>query len=181
MASKTTKTSAKAKADGAQADAALSISQDQLQALIGLSDVVFKGAEEMRRCQMEAAHQARERHEQAQALVAKARTPAELFDLQAELLRFDLESSGKYWQRIAAICAETQANTLSLINQSAATVSGDLAKLIAHPPAKAGARPEPEAAASAPGGDAANQVWNQWVDLGKQWADMVYRTEASLH
>ncbi|MGY4828995.1 phasin family protein [Sphaerotilaceae bacterium SBD11-9] len=183
MASKTPKAGAtsQAKAAGAAPDAALSISQDQLQALISLTDAVFKGAEEMHRCQMEAAHQAHERHEQAQALVAQARTTAELFDLQADLLRFDLEASGQYWQRIAAICAQTQASSLNLLNQSAATVGSDLAKLVAQPAATSAARPQPEPVPEPHGSEAAHQVWNQWVDLGKQWADMVYRTEASLH
>jgi phasin family protein len=182
MASKkTTKASAtpKATATSASPDVALTLSQDQLQALIGLTDVFFKGAEEMRRFQMEAAHQARERHEQAQALVAKARTPAELFELQSELLRFDLESSGRYWQQLAAICAETQANTLDLFNRSAATVGVDLAKLVVPAPAEAEAKPETPATPL--GVEAANQAWNQWIDLGKQWTDMVYRTEAALH
>jgi hypothetical protein len=163
------------KAAGTAPDAALSISQDQMQALIGLSDVLFKGIEEMRRCQMETAHQARERHEQAQAMVSKARTPAELFELQSELLRFDLESSARCWQQLASICAATQASTLSLVNQSAATVSGDLARLVAKPAAS-----PPEAAAPTHS-EAPAQAWNQWVDLGKQWADMVYRAEAALH
>ncbi|HET7794355.1 MAG TPA: phasin family protein [Rhizobacter sp.] len=181
MSSKTRKAGATSKAADAEPDATLSISQDQLQALIRLTDVVFKGAEEMHRCQMEAAHQAHERHEQAQALVAQARTTAELFELQAGLLRFDLEASSQYWQRIATICAETQASSLSLLNQSAATVGGDLAKLVAQPVATPAARPQPEPAPELHGSEAAHQVWNQWVDLGKQWADMVYRTEASLH
>lgn len=159
-------------------DPALSISQDQMQALIGLSDVLFKSIEEMRRCQMDAAHQAHERHEQAQALVSKARTPAELFDLQSELLRFDLESSARCWQQLASICAATQASTLSLVNQSAATVGGDLARFVAQQPA-ATRKTAPAAAPS--NGEAPTQAWNQWVDLGKQWADMVYRTEAALH
>jgi phasin family protein len=183
MASKTTRAKAtpKAAAGSVSTDAALSLSQDQLQAVIGLTDVMFKGVEEMRRCQMEAAHQARERHEQAQAQVAKASTPTELFELQSELLRFDLEASSRCWQQLAAICAETQANTMSLFNRSAATVSGDLAKLIAQPEPPAAAKPSPKEAAAPGHGDAANQAWNQWVDLGKQWTDLVYRAEAALH
>ncbi|HEX3141950.1 MAG TPA: phasin family protein, partial [Rhizobacter sp.] len=86
---------------------------------MGLTDVLFKGAEALRRCQMEAAHDARERHEQLQAQIPKVRTTAELFDLQSQLLRFDLEASGKYWQQVAAICTETQAATVGLLNRSA--------------------------------------------------------------
>jgi phasin family protein len=185
MASKTTKPRAIPKASTASAtpEAALSLSQDQLQALIGLSDVYFKGAEEMRRCQMEAAHEAREHYERAQGLVAEARTPAELISLQSELVRFSLESSGVYWQRLAAICAQTQADTMSFLNRSAATVGGDLAKLVAQPVLPAATRAAAEAAGATPtdGIDTTHQAWNQWVGLGKQWTDMVYRTEAALH
>ena len=164
MASKTPKTRAASAAAAVSStpDVALSLSQDQMQALIGLTDVLFKGAEEMRRCQMEAAHQAREHHEHTQARVAKARTPAELIELQTELLRFDLESSSRYWQQLAAICVATQASSMSLLSRSA---SAPLA-------------PEAPAATVA---DAPAQAWNQWVDLSKQWTDMVYRTEASIH
>jgi phasin family protein len=180
MASKkTTKASAASKAAAASdsPDVALTLSQDHLQALIGLTDVFFKGAEEMRRFQMESARQARERHEQALAMVTKARTPAELFELQSELLRFDIESSGRYWQQLASICAQTQADTMELFTRSAGAVGGDMARLVVQPIAQA----KPEAQATPPGAEATNQAWNQWVDLGKQWTDMVYRTEAALH
>lgn len=171
-----------AKAASSETDAAFTLSQDQMQAAVGLTDVLLKGAEELRRCQMEAAHQAHERHAQAQSLVARARTPSDLYNLQVELLNFDLDASSKYWQRVAAICAETQASTLSLLNQAAATVGGDFARLLPKQPAAASESPQAEASAPADAqGAAAAQVWNQWVELGKQWSDMVYRTEASLH
>jgi len=162
-------------------DAALNFSQDQLQAVIGLTDVMFKGAEEMRRFQMQAAQQAREQHEKVQARVAQAQTPAELFDAQSELLRFDMEAAGRYWQQLAAICAATQADAMNLISRSAATVGVDVAKLVGQPLPQVAAR-NPAAASETPAGtEASTQAWNQWVDLGKQWTDMLYRTEAALH
>ncbi len=190
MASKTQKasnaraTAPTTKSEASPQDAALTFSQDQLQALIALTDVVFKGAEEMRRCQMQAAHEARLQHEKKQAAVANARTPNELFNLQAELMRFDMEASGKYWQQLAAICAATQAEAVNLITRSAATVGGDVAKLVAQPMPQAATGTA--ATASPASRDAGvvtdpSQAWNQWVDLGKQWSDMLYRTEAALH
>lgn len=170
-----------AESEGSTQEAALTFSQDQLQALIALTDVVFKGAEEMRRCQMEAAHEARLQHEKKQAEVAKARTPTELFNLQAELMRFDMEAAGKYWQQLAAICATTQAEAVSLITRSAATVGGDVAKLVAQPLPQAGAAAASTASRDAGAVTDPSQAWNQWVDLGKQWTDMLYRTEAALH
>jgi phasin family protein len=163
-------------------DVALAFSQDQLQALIGLTDVVFQCSEEMRRCQMEAAQEAHEEHRRAQAKVAKASSPAESFNLQSELLRFDMEAASKYWQQLAAICAATQANAMSVFTRSAAAVGGDVVKLMANPPAAAAlapnssASPEGTVAAADP-----SQAWNQWVDLSKQWTGMLYRNEAALH
>ena len=166
-------------------DAALAFSQDQLQALIGLTDVVFKCSEEIRRYQMQAAHEAHEHHEKAQADVARASTPAELFNLQSELLRFDMEAAGKYWQQLAAICAATQADAMTLITRSAAVVGGDVAKLVTQPLPLAATRattPSSSASSESPVSNSeASQAWNQWVDLGKQWTDMLYRNEAALH
>jgi len=166
-------------------EAVLGFSQDQLQAVIGLTDVLFKGAEEMRRFQMEAAQQAREQHEKVQALVSQARTPAALFDAQSELLRYDMEAAGRYWQQMASICAATQADAMNLISRSAATVGNDVAKLVSQPlpqmlPQMA-ARAAPPAVEVPVSSEASTQAWNQWVDLGKQWTDMLYRTEAALH
>lgn len=171
-----------ARAADAAPDAALAFSQDQLQALIALADTVFKGAEEIRRCQMQAAHDAREHHEKKQAEVANASTPTELFNLQSELLRFDMEAAGKYWQQLAAICAATHADAMSLLTRSVATVGGDVAKLVTQQPLAM--PPMPGFPVPAEGASATvepSQAWNQWVDLGKQWSDMLYRTEAALH
>ncbi len=190
MATKTQKasnggsTAVATQSEGSSQDAALSFSQDHLQALIALTDVVFKGAEEMRRSQMQAAHDARVHHEKRQAEVAKARTPADLFKLQTELLRFDMEASGKYWQQLAAICAATQAEAVNLMTRSAAVMGGDVAKLVAQPLPQAATGTA--AAASSASRDAGvaidpSQAWNQWVDLGKQWTEMLYRTEGALH
>ncbi|MBC7954798.1 MAG: phasin family protein [Cytophagales bacterium] len=171
-----------AQAGNSAPDAALAFSQDQLQSLIALTDVVFKGAEEIHRFQMQAAHDARLQHEKAQAQVSQAATPADLLNLQSELLRFDMASAGKYWQQLAAICAATQADAMNLITRSAATVGGDMARLAAQPlpqvmPLQTATAPRESGATAAD----PTQAWNQWVDLGKQWSDMLYRTEASLH
>jgi hypothetical protein len=66
---------------------------------------------------------------------------------------------------------------MSLITRSAATLNGDMARLASHPVPQANGAPRViEAAAADP-----TQAWNQWMDLGKQWSDMLYRTEAALH
>lgn len=148
-----------ASADSTPQDAAaFAFAQEQLQAAIALADLVFKGAEEIRRTQLEAAHHAHERHEKALAEVASAANPNELFKLQAELLRDDLETAGQYWQQIASAMSQLQAQALSLMSRSGTV------------------EPAPQAA-----GLDVGRAWNQWADLGKQWTEMLYRTEASLH
>jgi hypothetical protein len=60
-----------------------------------------------------------------------------------------------------------------------AAAGGGFARMAARP---LGALPvqAPVKEIAAEGTDA-TQAWNQWADLGKQWTEMLYRTEASLH
>lgn len=155
------------------------LAQEQMQSLMALADLVLKRAEEMRRCQLDAAQQARRRHDKARADVASAANPTELLNVQAEMLRDDLESASQYWQRLTAICTAAQAETLEHITRSAAQFGRVAAAAGTAATAPASAAPEPT-----PGkveGADPTQAWNRWVDLGKQWSDMLYRTEAALH
>jgi phasin family protein len=93
--------------------AAFSFAQEQLQAAITLADLVFKGAEDIRRAQLAAAHHAHERHEKALAEVSSAANPNQLFKLQAELLRDDMETAGLYWQQITTAVAHLQTEALT--------------------------------------------------------------------
>lgn len=166
-----------APAENASQDAAaFAFAQEQLQAAMTLADVVFKGAEDIRRVQLEAAHHAHERHGKALAEVAAATSPNELLKLQAELLRDDLETAGQYWQQITAACAQLQTEALSAMARSGAAAGGGMARLATRPLASAAAQPAAQAEAADP-----TRAWNQWVDLGKQWTEMLYRTEAALH
>lgn len=174
------------RAEGA-ADAALTYTQDQLQALIALADVMFKGAEEMRRCQMQAAHEARLRHEKAQAEVAHASSAGDLLGVQNELMRFDLEAAGKYWQQLASIVASAQSEAMNLLTRSLAQLNADAGRLAAQPmpqmqmpvgfKAPEAVRGEsPSAAAIDP-----TQAWNRWMEMSKQWTEMLYRSDGALH
>lgn len=173
-------------ATAAPGAAGFSIVQGQMQAFIALADVMLKGAEECRRCQFDIAHEARQRHERAQADVASAANPSELLNIQSELLRYDMEAGSRYWQQLGAIVAATQAEAVNLVTRSAATIGGDVARATTSAPVVAASA----AAQSSSGGDKGNgltpeldpsQAWNRWVDLGRQWSDMLYRTEAALH
>lgn len=157
----------------AAAASGFALAQQQMQSLMALADLVLKRAEELRRCQLDAAQQARKRHDKARADVASAGNPTELLNVQAEMLRDDLESASQYWQRMASICTAAQAETLEHMTRSAA----QLGRAATQATAADGA----EAAPAKPDGADATQAWNRWVDLGKQWSDMLYRTEAALH
>jgi hypothetical protein len=154
------------------------LAQEQMQSLMALADLVLKRAEEMRRCQLETAQLARRRHDRARADVASAANPTELLHVQAELLRDDLESAGQYWQRMATICTAAQAETLEQFTRAASQFgrAAASAATTATPPATV-AQALPDTAASAE----ATQAWNRWIEMGKQWSDMLYRTEAALH
>jgi phasin family protein len=174
---------ASASTDTASQDtAAVNFAQEQMQAAITLADLVFKGAEDIRRVQLEAAHHAHERHEKALAEVSSAANPTELLKLQAELLRDDLETAGQYWQQITAACAHLQTEAMSLMARSGASAGGGMARLAARPLGSLPVLP-PQEAEPAHQADAVDpaRAWNQWADLGKQWTEMLYRTEASLH
>ncbi|MBX3621988.1 MAG: phasin family protein [Rhizobacter sp.] len=165
-----------------QEAASLAFAQEQLLNLIAMTEVMFKGAEEMRRCQMEAAQEARRQYERAQANVASAANPTELLNVQGELMRYDMEAAGQYWQKLAAICATTQAEAVNLMTRGAALAGGGMTRLMAQPAGTT--QPRPATPAAAGDGAAAvdpSQAWNRWMDLGKQWTDMLYRSEAALH
>lgn len=157
------------------------LAQEQMQSLMALADLVLKRAEEMRQCQLETARQARKRHDKARADVASAGNPNELLNVQAEMLRDDLENASQYWQRMAAICTAAQTETIEHITRSAAQFGRVAATASAGAAASAVPTRTVDATAEKVDGVDATQAWNRWVDLGKQWSDMLYRTEAALH
>lgn len=138
--------------------ASFALAREQWQLAVGWSEVFLRGAEEMRRCQMEAAHRLRLRHEKAHGDAAATISPHEFLKLQAELLRDDLEFAGRYWTELASLCSRLQVEAMEQVS----------------PAAK-------EAVEAAREAEPAADPWKQWSDLGKQWSDMLYRTEASLH
>ncbi|MBC5763936.1 phasin family protein [Ramlibacter albus] len=69
---------------------------------------VFRGFEAIRKVQEQAAHQAQVRHAAAAEKLRRPVKPAELFALQADLARFDMEAALRYWQSLAAAAVEMQ-------------------------------------------------------------------------
>lgn len=154
--------------------ASFAFAQEQMQSLMALADVMLKRAEELRQCQLEAAQEARRRHDKARADAASAANPGELLHVQSDLLREDLESASQYWQRMASICTAAQAEALEHMTRTATQLSRVAGTATS-------AQAPAEAAPAEGAGDDAAQAWNRWIDLGKQWSDMLYRTEAALH
>ncbi len=185
-ASRTRAAAASVPLSGTTESSGFALAQEQMQSLMSLADLVLKRAEELRQCQLEAATQARKRHDKARADVASAGNPSELLNVQAEMLREDLESASQYWQRMASICTAAQAETLEHITRSATQFGRVVTTAAASATANAnGSSTQATKAAEASAGTAEGidptQAWNRWVDLGKQWSDMLYRTEAALH
>jgi hypothetical protein len=69
---------------------------------------MFRGFEAMRKIQEEAAHQASLRHSEAAQKLRGSCQPADLMAVQSELLRFDIDAAGRYWQQLAAAAFEMQ-------------------------------------------------------------------------
>ncbi|HEY0817419.1 MAG TPA: phasin family protein [Rhizobacter sp.] len=185
MASRNPKASARAGATQAASlplmataeSTGFALAQEQMQSLMTLADTVLKRAEELRQCQLEAAQLARRRHDRARADVASAANPSELLRAQADLLRDDLESASQYWQRMATICTAAQAEALEQLTRAA----GQFGRVAASAAAPARPAPSTDTTPEPIGSAEATQAWNRWMEMGKQWSDMLYRTEAALH
>lgn len=67
---------------------------------------VFRGMQAMRGIQEQAAREATQRHAAAAERLRQAATPAELFALQGELMRSNLENATRYWQDLAGAAME---------------------------------------------------------------------------
>lgn len=67
---------------------------------------LFRGMQAMRGIQEQAAREATQRHAAAAERLRRAGTPAELFALQGELVRSNVESATRYWQELAGAALE---------------------------------------------------------------------------
>jgi len=74
--------------------------------------VLFRGFEAMRKIQEQAAHQAGVRHRAAAEKLRKGCAPAQMLEIQSELLRFDVEAASRDWQQLGAAAMEMQTELL---------------------------------------------------------------------
>lgn len=90
--------------------------------------ILFRGSEEIRYIQQQAAQQATERHEKIAQKLRENCTPAELLSLQADLLNFDVQGSAKYWQAIASAMLKTEVELMASAAHLVDTRSGESLK-----------------------------------------------------
>jgi hypothetical protein len=102
----------------ADLDAWTQAGKQQLAWSIDLATAMFKGAEAMRRAQLNAAHLARVRHENAAERLLDARDLAGLMALQAELLRFDMAGATRYWQELFDLSWRTGTEMLTCASRA---------------------------------------------------------------
>lgn len=69
---------------------------------------MFQGFEAMRRIQEKAAHEALEHYSNAAKRLKDSSDPAQLLEIQADLMRFDLDGATRYWRQIGAVVVEMQ-------------------------------------------------------------------------
>ena len=74
-----------------------------------------RGSEALRKIQQDAAHLASVFHEETAQRLFVSCQPAELMAIQSELLRFTMQSAGRYWQKIAASAMQTQVEMIKSV------------------------------------------------------------------
>lgn len=89
-------------------NAANELPRQQLSLAAESACAMFRGFETMRRIQEKAAHQALEHYARAAEQIRQADEPGRLMEIQADLLRFDLEGATQYWQQLGAAAVDMQ-------------------------------------------------------------------------
>lgn len=127
MPAKTTKpaTAPKSAAPDTDLDAWTQAGKQQLAWSIDLATAMFRGAEAMRRAQLNAAHLARVRHENVAERLVEARDLAGVMALQAELLRFDMAGAARYWQELFDLSLRTGVEMLGQASRAIETGEGE--------------------------------------------------------
>lgn len=92
------------------------LGRHQLALAVEGTSALCRGSEALRKIQQEAAHEASAFHEEVAKKLFRYCQPAELMAIQSELLRFSLQSAGKYWQQIAAQAMQTQVEMMKSVS-----------------------------------------------------------------
>lgn len=88
----------------------------QMAAALDGACAMFSGFENMRKIQLDAAHQALQQHRSAAARLRGPCDAAQLAQIQATLFNSDLEGSLQYWQQLGSAAMEMQSRMLACVN-----------------------------------------------------------------
>ena len=91
------------------------LGRHQLALAVDGTTALCRGSEALRKIQQDAAHEASVFHEETAQRLFVSCQPAELVAIQSELLRFTMQSAGKYWQQIAASAMQTQVEMIKSV------------------------------------------------------------------
>ncbi|MGB8339447.1 MAG: phasin family protein [Burkholderiales bacterium] len=99
------KTSSPAKSifPAAGAEEMLQLNKTGLDSAVKLSNAIIEGVEHIREMQMHAAHEVHEKNDKVVHDLMQVRSPADLSQLQLELIRFNMERATRYWQQMFSI------------------------------------------------------------------------------
>ncbi len=100
-------------------------SRQQMALITSTAAILFRGSDEIRHIQQQAAQQATERHETVAQKLRDNCTPSELMAMQANLLNFDVQGSVKYWQAIAEAMLRTEVELMACATHIADSPSGE--------------------------------------------------------
>jgi len=95
-------------ADPDAGNAALELPRQQLTFATESACAMFHGFEAMRRIQQKAAHEALVQYSNAAKRLKEAKEPAQLLEIQADLMRFDFDGATQYWRQIGAVVVDMQ-------------------------------------------------------------------------
>jgi phasin protein len=91
---------------------AADLTRQQLAVATEGARAMFRGFDVMQKIQEKTAQAASSRHAAVEAQLRGSRHPAELLQLQSELMRFDMENAANYWQQLTAATLEMQTEIL---------------------------------------------------------------------
>lgn len=95
----------------------------QLELMTRSATAVFRGSEALRKFQQQAAHRASVHHEEA---TEKLRGPCDLSEvwaIQADLLRFNMQEAAHYWQQLASTALKVQVDLVGSAGEALDTGS----------------------------------------------------------
>lgn len=116
-----TNTAAMASAEVGAGNPAFELPRQQLTLLTESACAMFHGFEAMRRIQEKAAHEALAHYTNAAKRLKEANDPAQLLEIQADLMRFDLDGATRYWRQIGAVVVDMQQDMVGRLGHAVET------------------------------------------------------------